>query len=281
MAFPVGPAGGNTSSTVPAQGEVSLHLEPKEITRGTPVHVSATGFPLQDTTVEWLVNGDPVPGGGRYALDTGNLRRGDRIRARAKGPWGVAESEIVTVGNSPPEIRRVGFVLPEHKTARPLGVEAEGYDADGDPVRFDIAWKINGEPAGTGDRLNVPARGGDRIVVTVTPFDGESFGQTATLYREIRSRVTIERQEQFQASGNVLTFRIVASGDGGTPLTYSLKESPHGMRIDPATGWVRWDVAPGLKGKASFDVLVSDGAGAEASARFTATIPEDEASVPQ
>ena len=122
MAFPVGPAGGNTSSTVPAQGEVSLHLEPKEITRGTPVHVSATGFPLQDTTVEWLVNGDPVPGGGRYALDTGNLRRGDRIRARAKGPWGVAESEIVTVGNSPPEIRRVGFVPPEHKIARPLAV---------------------------------------------------------------------------------------------------------------------------------------------------------------
>jgi hypothetical protein len=53
------------------------------------------------------------------------------------------------------------------------------------------------------------------------------------------------------------------------------------MRIDPATGWVRWEAAPGLTGKVPFDVLVSDGAGAEATARFTVTIPEDEASVPK
>jgi len=139
----------------------------------------------------------------------------------------------------------------------------------------------NGEPAGTGDRLDVPVRGGDKIVVTVTPFDGESFGKTATLSREIRNQVIIERQEQFQFVGNVGTFRIVASGDRGTPLSYSLKDAPPGMRIDPATGWVRWEVAPGLKGKVPFDVRVSDGAGAEASARFTVTIPEDEPSVPQ
>jgi hypothetical protein len=280
-ASPVGPAGGSPPPALQAKGEISLHLEPKEISRGTPVRLSATGLPSPGTTVEWLVNGDVVPAAGGDTLDTANLRRNDSIRARARGPWGTAESEIVTVRNSPPEIRRVGFVLPEHKTGRPLAVEAEGYDADGDPVRFDIAWKKTGEPAGTGDRVNVPVRGGDKIVVTVTPFDGESFGQTATLYREVRSNVIIERQEQFQASGNVLRFRIVASGDGGTPLTYSLKDAPHGMRIDPATGWVRWEVAPGQKGKIPFDVQVSDGAGAEASARFTATIPEDEASAPK
>lgn len=280
-AIPAGPAAGSVPSPLQPKGEVSLRLEPKDVPRGTTVRLSATGLPSAGATVEWLVNGDVVPSGGGNSLDTANLRRNDSIRARATGPWGAAESETVTVVNSPPEIRRVGFVLPEHRTGRPLSVEAEGFDADGDPVRFDIAWVKNGEPAGTGDRLNVPVRGGDKIVVTITPFDGESFGKAATLSREIRNQVIIERQEQFQFVGNVGTFRIVASGDRGTPLSYSLKDAPPGMRIDPATGWVRWEVVPGLKGKVPFDVLVSDGAGAEASARFTVTIPEDEPSVPQ
>lgn len=276
-----GTAGGVSTSPSPAGSGVTLRLEPKEITRGTPVRLSASGIPVPGTRIEWLVNGDLLPAGGGDALDTAELRKNDSVRARATGPWGTAESDTVTVRNSPPEIRRVGFVLPEHKTRRPLAIEAEGYDADGDPVRFDIAWTVNGEPAGTGDRLNVAVRGGDNIVVTVTPFDGESFGKTATLSREIRSKVIIERHEQYRVSGNLVTFRIVASGDGGTPLSYSLKEAPPGMRIEPATGWVRWEVPPGLQGKVPFDVRVSDGAGAEASARFTVTISEDETSVPK
>lgn len=125
-ASPVDPTGAPPPSPLPAKGEVSLHLEPKEIARGTPVRLSATGLPSKGTTVEWLVNGDVVSADGGNTLDTANLRRTDSIRARAKGPWGATESEIVTVRNSPPEIRRVGFVLPEHKTGRPLSIEAEG-----------------------------------------------------------------------------------------------------------------------------------------------------------
>jgi len=277
------PTGGATAPAIasvagsPGVGTGSLAIEPGEVYRGTAVRLATGGGVHGAAAVEWLVNGNTVG----PALDPQQLRKGDTIQARAVAGGNVVASAVVTVRNSPPEIRRVGFVLPEHKTGRPLSVEAEGYDADGDPVRFDIVWQNNGEPAGTGERMDAPVRGGDKLVVTVTPFDGESVGKTATLSREIRSQVIIERYEQFRYSGNVATFRIVASGEEGASLTYSLKDAPSGMRIDPATGWVRWEAAPDLTGKVPFDVLVSDGAGALATARFTVTIPEDEPSVPK
>lgn len=194
---------------------------------------------------------------------------------------GTAETHLPADRNTPPEIRSVRFAPPDRGTGSPLGVLAEGYDADGDPVRFEIAWQRNGEPAGEGERLYGPVRGGDRILVSVTPSDGKVRGRTATLNRVIRSSVAIVGIDPVQADGNVLSFRIHAKGDSGTPLIYSLKEAPSGMRIDPATGVVRWETAPGTEEKVPFDVTVSDGAGAEATARFTVTVREDDASGPR
>jgi hypothetical protein len=213
---------------------------------------------------------DPAPAGGSTAPAV----------APAAGD-NVVASAAVKMRNSPPEIRRARFVQPDHRTGKLLAIEAEGYDADGDPVRFEISWQKNGGPAGTGDHLNVPVRHGDKIVATVAPFDGESFGRPATLSREVGNTVIIEGKDELQASGNVVTFRILASSDAGTPLAYSLQQAPPGMRIDPVTGRVRWETGPGTTGKVPFDVTVSDGAGAETTARFTLTVREDDASAPR
>jgi hypothetical protein len=233
---------------------------------------------LAGTPVEWFVNDTavgPMP-------DTGKLRKGDTIQARAVTPAGIVLSQAVRVRNSAPEVRGVRFVPPDRRTGSPLGVEADGYDPDGDTVRLEITWVRNGEPAGEGERLPVPVRGGDILLVTITPFDGEERGRSATLSRTIRSTVLIERSEPLPPVGNVLLFRIVASGDAGTPLTYSLKDAPPGMRIDPATGVVRWEPPPEAPpGNVPFDVTVSDGAGAETTARFTLTVREAESSGPR
>ena len=285
--------GGKPGETIPAGGSAApapapvdaapgvaggfLAIEPEAVHRGTAVRVSTGGGVPGGIPVEWLVNGDSVG----PSLDSGRLQKGDTIQARAAVGDRVIASAVVTVRNTAPEIRRAAFVQPEHRTGKPLAVEAEGYDADGDPVRLDIVWEKNGEPAGTGDRLNVPVRQGDRLVVTITPFDGESPGRTVTLSREVRSTVIIEGRDELKGDGDVLTFRILASGDSGNPLTYSLKDAPPGMRIDPPTGRVRWELAPGTPGKIPFDVAVTDGAGAAAPARFTVTVREDDASGPR
>jgi hypothetical protein len=183
------------------------------------------------------------------------------------------------VRNSPPEIRGVQFVGGDGRPGNTLAVEMEGYDADGDPVQFEIAWQKNGQPAGTGNRLATPVKRGDKITVTVTPFDGIERGKSATLSREIlNTPPTIEGQEEFQVSDNAVTFHVRASDADGDPLTYSLKDAPAGMSIDRKTGLVRWVTSPGTTGKVPFMVIVSDGSGGESTARFTVTIAEQPSS---
>lgn len=184
----------------------------------------------------------------------------------------------VAVRNSPPEIRGVRFVGGDGRPGNTLGVETDGYDANGDAVQFEIAWQKNGQPAGIGNRLTAPVKRGDKVAVTVTPFDDKERGKSATLFREIlNTPPVIEGQEQFQVTDNAVTFHVRASDADGDPLTYSLKDAPASMSIDRKTGLVRWVTSPGTTGKVPFTVIVSDGSGGESTARFSVTIAQEPA----
>ena len=277
---PAVPEAGSGTAQAPAQpgsaagGRDSLRIAPAEVYRGTPVRVSSDASLPGGAAVEWLVNGE-VASRGDSAMDTAPLRKGDTVQARIAGDRGILLSQVVTVRNSLPEVRGVRFVRGDDGPGSALGVEAEGYDADGDVVRFEFAWRKNGAPAGTGSRPDPPVKRGDKLAVTITPFDGEERGKSAVLSRDIKNTPpVIEGQEQFQVEGNVVTFHVRASDADGDPLMYSVKEAPPGMKIDRATGWVRWETAPGTTGKVPFAVTVSDNSGGEATARFTVTIAE-------
>jgi len=193
---------------------------------------------------------------------------------------GGTNASGVAIRNAPPEIRGVQFVGGDGRPGNTLGVVAEGYDADGDPVQLEIAWMKSGRPAGTGNLLAAPVKRGDKVSATVTPFDGKERGRSATLFREIlNTPPAIEGQEQFQVTDNAVTFHVRGSDADGDPLIYSLKDAPAGMSVDRKTGVVRWMTSPGTTGKVPFTVVVSDGAGGESAARFTVTIAEQPSSV--
>ena len=100
-------------------------------------------------------------------------------------------------------------------------VEAGGFDVDGDPVQFEIAWQKNGQDAGGGNRLTAPVKRGDKVVVRITPFDGKDRGKSATLSREIvNTPPAIEGQERFQVDDNAVTFHVRASDADGDALAY-------------------------------------------------------------
>ena len=192
---------------------------------------------------------------------------------------GPEKASVSAVRNSPPEIRGIRFVGGDGRPGNTLGVETEGYDADGDPVQFEFAWRKNGQPAGSGNRLTAPVKRGDKVTATVTPFDGKERGTSATLSREIlNTPPTIEGQEEFQVGDNAVTFHVRASDADGDPLMFSLNDVPAGMSIDRKTGWVRWVTSPGTTGKVPFTVIVSDGSGGESTARFTVTVAEQPSS---
>jgi hypothetical protein len=177
--------------------------------------------------------------------------------------------------NSLPVIRSVRFIHADVKAGTGLAVEVEVNDADGDAVQIETVWSRNGEPAGVGSRLMSPLKRGDKIAVTVTPFDGKERGKSSTHFRDILNTApVIEGQEQFQVSDNDVTFHVRASDPDGDSLIYSLKDAPAGMSIDRKTGLVRWVTSPGTAGRIPFTVTVSDGSGGESTARFTVTVAE-------
>jgi hypothetical protein len=156
-----------------------------------------------------------------------------------------------------------------------LGVEAETFDPDGDPVKVLVAWSKNGLPAGEGSRVPAQVKRGDKLEATLTPTDGKTHGKPVTLAREITNTPPgIEGHGGFRFEENVATFHVRASDADGDPLTYSLKDAPPGMSIDRSTGTIRWATSPGTTGRIPFTVTVADGSGGEATARFTVTIAE-------
>jgi len=45
----------------------------------------------------------------------------------------------------------------------------------------------NGEPAGSLENMDGTIKRGDNVSITITPFDGESYGVPVVIKREIRN----------------------------------------------------------------------------------------------
>lgn len=92
---------------------------------------------------------------------------------------GVESGASVRVGNSPPRILSVPFVNAEIHRGVDIRVMPEAIDDDGDAIDFRCEWMLNGEPLSwvdgpllAGDQFQK----GDRVKLTVFPFDGEDEG---------------------------------------------------------------------------------------------------------
>lgn len=275
-------APGVTAAQSDASGTGSgpVRIEPSDVFKGTILRLA--GPVSAGATVEWMVDGIVLQSGAERTFDASLLRKGDSIQARVIVAGETILTAATKVRNSPPVVGSARFVLGDGQHGTGIRVETEPRDADGDAVEIDISWKKNGEPAGKGDRLTTAVKRGDRIEVTLTPFDGTENGQPATIRREIRNTPpVVEGQEGFRVAGNVVTFHVRAADTDGDPLFFSLKDSPSGMTIDRERGFVRWETPPGTTGKVPFTVTVADGSGGEATARFNVTIEEQAAPPPK
>jgi hypothetical protein len=255
----------------------SMEITPSDATSNSTLTVTFKGINNQDTKLEWLVNGSTAasqetPG----QFKTIETRTGDTVQAKAITNGREILSNTVVIKNTPPELSRVKLMPEVFRPEDKLYVEASGSDIDGDEVSIDFEWTINGEPAGNGKDIGVQIRRGDRISVKITPFDGETYGRSVTLNREIRNLPPIITEDKgFIFDGNTYTYHIKATDPDGDELTYSLRTAPDGLTIDPS-GLIRWDVPPEFKGKAPVTVAVLDGNGGEATMNFNVEITTEQ-----
>ena len=255
----------------------SLEITPANARRNSVLYLSPRGFNLQDTKIEWLVNGMPVKSPQPGQFTAAGTKKGDSIQAKTILQNKEIASNIVQIRNSPPALSEVRFLPEVFKQGDTLSVGMSATDTDGDGVTFTCEWTRNGEPAGSGTHLAGPLKRGDKITVKITPFDGEAYGTAKTLVKEIANMPPmITDDRKFNFDGSVWTSQIKASDPDGDALTYTLREAPQGMTI-AQNGLITWRVPADFKGKVPATVSVTDGHGGEAVYILAVVITEDSA----
>ena len=274
MSTPKTTGGGAVSaqfqSSDTATSGYSLAITPANATRNSTFRVVAQGFRVSDTKMEWLLNGHPTASGNSSQFDARETQKGDKIQVKAIIEDKELMSNIIEIKNAPPEISRVK-ILPEiFKPGDTLRVEVSANDIDGDEVTIAYEWTKNGEPAGKGKQLEASIKRGDKIAVTITPFDGEVNGAAVVLNREIKNMPpTIIGDNTFHFDGKLFSYQIKAIDPDGDSLIYTLKQAPEGMVVDK-TGSITWKASD--KSRHAVTVQVTDAEGGEASYTFNVTL---------
>ena len=251
-----------TQTTVSKDAAYALDIMPHDPTRKSTLSLTARGFALSEAEVTWYVNEGMVLGSGWNQIAASEARRGDTIYAQAIFHNQKIISNVVQMENTPPEIISMAILPPIFRPSDRLHVEAIGKDDDGDVVTFQYVWLKNGLPAGTDDSIELPFKRGDKISVTVTPFDGQARGEPMVYEREIlNTPPIITDHSDFSFDGTTYTYQITASDQDGDSLTYALADPESGMSIDASSGLLNWIVPDQFKGAKDVIVTASDGHG--------------------
>ncbi len=242
----------------------SLEIVPAKADRNATLTAIPRGFKFSGDDIEWFVN-DALAGKGQ-TFRTKDAHRGDVVKAKTMASGKDVLSNLIQIGNTPPELTKVKLMPEVCRPGDVMYVDAEAKDIDGDSTTILYEWTKNGQPAGTANAIEGNIKRGDKIIVKVTPSDGESQGQSITLTTEVRNMPpTIVDHNKFGFDGNLWTYQVKASDPDGDPLAYTLKDGPKGMSINADSGLVTWHVPGDFTGNTSFTVIVKDGHGGEAS----------------
>lgn len=158
---------------------------------------------------------------------------GDEPLERATGPRmvpGAARQAALADGSGPngaPAIESVGFQPARPGAGQLLRVVVEASDPDGDPLRFEYRWRVNGqEVAQGGEKIRLSGtRKGDAVRVTVTASDGREKSAPFEASVRIGNRppqlasLQVEPVNQVGA-GEDITARAEASDPDGDPLSF-------------------------------------------------------------
>lgn len=182
---------------------------------------------------------------------------------------GPVQSMPVTPSNTPPRISSFNVTPQSPGVGDKVKAEVVASDREGDRVDISYQWSKNDVALfETSDTLLLSGdfKRGDKISLRVIPDDGKSKGMplSVVMFVANSSPVIKPSPETFRFDGRVYTDQVKASDPDGDTLAYSIKSSPEGVTIDPATGRISWNVPADFNGKATITAAVNDGHGGEA-----------------
>ena len=258
-----------------------LFLTPNSPVPGTFVRVQVQTRPVDSRVLTlsyvWRVDGRRVETTGpalRLAEDT----RGSLVEVMVIARDGQRESRAVRasarVGNRAPELRGVAV-----EPMRPVTAEdelialAEGYDPDGDVLRYRYQWFINDSPVEADGPLLPVGRmvRGDLVTVSAVASDGDS-DSAARRSRGVRVQNVpprIDSEPGAIDSDGVFRYRPrVSDSDGDRFFAYELLQAPKGMKIDLVDGRIEWRPSDSQSGAHQVVLRVGDRNGDTATQTF-------------
>lgn len=150
----------------------------------------------------------------------------------------------------------------------------------GDALRAEVQWSVNGEEVQFSDidefdqyaELDRVVSAGDRIDVSLTPFDPEGFaGKTGAKTILVGNAVPVMKLGEQKIVGDMYKVKLEVIDPEGEEVSLRLKEGPPGMKINP-NGLITWKFGRDTSGKFDVKVSAKDRRGAEAVIMYTFTI---------
>ena len=179
----------------------------------------------------------------------------------------------VKIGNNPPVIKTIRLLPMPVSAGDDIRVEVTSEDVEGDFVHFNYEWQVNQQPIQENDRDRLSGdqvHSADRIMVFVTPSDPFSKGtqQVSSLITVSNRSPMIESFPPRQDEGVRYRYQVVAKDLDRDPLHYALLEGPPGMKIDPVSGLIDWEIVS-ISKSAYVRIEVDDEKGGKVMQEFT------------
>lgn len=264
----------------------SVQILPENPNVETELRVDVKGYdPDGDPMTflpQWLRNGKEILDAKKNTLPSAQFRKGDSIQVSVLASDGKVEgkpvlSSAVTIQNAPPVLLEVDLEPSPAYANDTLRVRLKALDADGDFIYYTYQWERNGTvlPEETKETLSSGRfKKGDSIKVTVTPDDRETLGKpmrSAPLTIQ-NSPPVIVSSPPTSIRGSRYTYPVRAVDPDQDALHFTLKKAPSGMKIDPKSGLITWDISVEDKGSHVIEIEASDPEGAKGFQRYPLTV---------
>jgi len=266
-----------------------VRLEPSRPLPNSRVRVFARASDPDGDSVRleyrWRVAGQELGSGDSVVLR--DVERDDEVEVVVTATDGRGRSmekrARARVANQPPLFSGVLLEAPDGLTAGARVVASpQAVDADGDDLRFDYTWRVNGDRVPVdGPVLETDGlRRGDVIEVAVVVRDGydESEPRRSDPVTLGNTAPRIVSQPGWEREGDTFRYPVRAQdADGDRTLRYRLQEGPPGMQIDAIEGVVTWTPEPGQEGTHPVEIEVDDLHGGRSAQRFEVVMESERA----
>lgn len=243
---------------IESSGTTVYSISPENATVRDTIRLNAKG---NIRKVEWYVNGMQAESAQGRTFTSGNIHKGDLVYALVNNGKDEFQTNEIVIKNSAPMITSAGLSPPMPRVSDRITAEIKSLDADKDIISYQYKWHINNQYISDEDYLNADLKKDDIISVDITPFDGADSGKGVTLTSAILNSLPIVSESTPSYDGKVYSYQVSATDPDGDKLSFSIEEGPEGMKIDPASGLITWEVKPDKGSSHEVKVAVKDGSG--------------------